>query len=47
VEFPRLRVRLARQLGRDDEFPQLVLRMGFGPRSRPTPRRPVHEVMAK
>ncbi|MEP6571391.1 MAG: nitroreductase [Gemmatimonadota bacterium] len=44
VEVPELRQRLREQLGREG-YPQLVLRLGYGPRIRATPRRPVSEIM--
>lgn len=44
VEMPEVRPRLAGALGRNG-FPQLVLRMGYGPEPRLEPRRPAIEVM--
>lgn len=44
VEVPALREELARLLGVDG-FPQLVLRMGYGPAVPATPRRAVDEVL--
>jgi nitroreductase len=45
VEVPELRARLRDAIGRRD-FPQLLLRMGYGTEVRPTPRRLVAEVSA-
>jgi len=44
IEIPDLRDGLARMLGREG-YPQLILRLGFGRPVRPTPRRPVEEVL--
>ena len=44
TEIPDLRSRLAARLERGD-YPQLVLRFGYGEPVRPTPRRPVAEVL--
>jgi hypothetical protein len=44
VEVRELRLRLRDALG-ERGFPQGVLRMGYGPPVRPTPRRPVTEVL--
>lgn len=44
LEVPELRNAVARQLG-IMSYPQLILRMGYGPRPHPTPRRPVAEVL--
>ena len=41
----KLRPRLLAVLGRTDQ-PQLVLRMGYGTEVKPTPRRPVSEVLS-
>lgn len=43
IEVPELRPELASIL-RVNGFPQLLLRMGYGPESRPTPRRPAEEM---
>ena len=45
IEVPDLRPRLRETLGRTG-FPQLPLRMGYGPGVRPTPRRPAAERIA-
>jgi hypothetical protein len=45
VEVPSLRPKLARMLGFEGH-PQLLLRMGYGPSVKATPRRPVEEVLA-
>ncbi len=45
VEVPSLRPRLADLVGHP--CPQLVLRIGYGPQVRATPRRPVHEVLSR
>jgi len=44
IEVPSLRTALREILGRRD-FPQIVLRMGYGPEVAPTPRRSVSEVL--
>jgi nitroreductase len=44
VEVPDVRRRLRRELG-DPGQPQLLLRVGYGPRQRATPRRPVDLVV--
>ncbi|MCU0621529.1 MAG: hypothetical protein MUC69_08510, partial [Gemmatimonadales bacterium] len=45
IEVAALREKVRDLLGRPG-MPQLVLRFGFGPAVRPTPRRPVAEVLA-
>lgn len=44
MELPELRGRLGEIIHRPG-YPQLVLRMGNGPPVRPTPRRPVEQVL--
>ena len=44
IEVPALRKELRDILERKD-FPQMVLRMGYGPEVPPTPRRAVEEVL--
>lgn len=44
AEVPELRPRLANLLDRSG-FPQLVLRMGYGPEVKPTQRRPLSDVL--
>ncbi len=44
IEVPELRVKLRKALVRRD-FPQMLMRMGYGGGGRPTPRRPVEEVL--
>ena len=44
IEVPELRPQLRDVIGRTG-FPQLLLRMGYGPEVRPTPRRTVEEVL--
>src|SRR5215207_2125924 len=44
IEVPELRPQLRDAVGRTG-FPQLLLRMGYGPKVRPTPRRTVEEVL--
>lgn len=44
IELPELRPGVAEIL-ETDGHPQLLLRMGYAPRVRPTPRRPVEEVL--
>ncbi|WP_329030136.1 MULTISPECIES: Acg family FMN-binding oxidoreductase [unclassified Streptomyces] len=44
LEWPELRA-LAREPGSATGFVQMVLRLGYGPRGRATPRRPVSEVL--
>jgi len=43
LELQRSRRAFVRMVGRG--FPQLVLRFGYGPNARPTPRRPVDELL--
>lgn len=42
IEVENLRGELARLLGREGTFPHIVLRLGYGPPVRPTPRWDVH-----
>jgi nitroreductase len=44
IEVAELRPRLGDLVGEGD-FPQLLLRVGYGPEVAPTPRRPLHEVI--
>lgn len=44
IEVAELRPRLRDLLG-ESGFPQLLLRMGYGPDIQPTPRRPLHDVI--
>lgn len=44
VEVPELRPQLAERIG-TMRFPQLILRMGYGPEVLPTPRRPLDAVL--
>jgi hypothetical protein len=44
LEIPELRGRIGR-LAEHDGWPQLLLRMGFGPPVPPTPRRPLDQVL--
>jgi hypothetical protein len=44
IELPQMRRRLPHVIGRPG-FPQLILRLGYGPDVRPTPRRVVEEVL--
>jgi hypothetical protein len=46
IEVPDLRTRLRKLLSRDG-YPQLLLRMGYGPDVRPTPRRTPGEVLIR
>jgi hypothetical protein len=46
IEVPQLRQRLREVLDRKEKgYPQLLLRMGYGEEVKPTPRRPVEEVI--
>jgi hypothetical protein len=45
VEVPQLRPRLAGEIDRPGEWPQLVVRFGYGPPVPPEPRRPVDDVL--
>ncbi|MCB0868098.1 MAG: nitroreductase family protein [Solirubrobacterales bacterium] len=47
IEVAEIRGRLARAIGRPDGFPQLLLRLGFGPEVKPEPRRPVADVLSE
>lgn len=44
IEVPALRSRLGQALGRND-FPQLIIRIGYGKPAPMTPRRSVQEVL--
>jgi nitroreductase len=44
LEVPEMRTQVASELGTTD-YPQLILRMGYGHEVRPTPRRTVEEVL--
>ena len=44
IEVPELRGRV-RDVLKKQGFPQLLMRMGYGQEIKPTPRRPVEEVM--
>ena len=44
IEVAELRPRVS-DLAGEGGFPQLLLRMGYGPEVEPTPRRPLHEVL--
>jgi hypothetical protein len=46
IELPELRVKLSQLLGREGH-PQLMLRMGYGPKIKPTPRRTIMEILAR
>ena len=45
IEVGELRPRLAETIGRIEEFPQLLVRFGFGSGTKAQPRRPVDEVV--
>jgi hypothetical protein len=45
VEVPELGPRLAETIGRQVDYPQLVVRLGYGPQVKPEPRRAVEEVL--
>jgi hypothetical protein len=45
IELEDLRQRLASLIGHPESYPQILIRMGFGPVARPTPRRSVEEVL--
>jgi hypothetical protein len=45
VEVAELRPRLAQAIGRREEFPQVLLRFGYGSAAQPQPRRAVDEVI--
>jgi hypothetical protein len=44
IQVPELRSQLSKLLG-DKGYPQIILRLGFGLEAKPTPRRPVDEVV--
>jgi hypothetical protein len=46
IEVPALRMRLLEAVG-GTGHPQVLMRMGYGPETRPTPRRPVSEVLVE
>ena len=46
IEIPELRQRLGEVLNKKEKgYPQLLLRMGYGEEVKPTPRRPIEEVI--
>jgi nitroreductase len=46
IEVPQLRHRLGEMLNRKEKgYPQLLLRLGYGEEVKPTPRRPIEEVI--
>jgi hypothetical protein len=45
IEVAELRPRVAEAIGRQGEYPQLLVRLGYGPSVRPEPRRPVKRVL--
>jgi hypothetical protein len=45
IEVPALRAEIRTLFGQTD-FPQMVLRMGYGQQEPPTPRRSVREVLS-
>ena len=47
IEVPELRLRLREVLGRSAGFPQLLMRLGYGKKVKPTPRRNIDEVVVK
>jgi hypothetical protein len=46
IEVPELRSQLAEVIGRGG-FPQMLLRLGYGPRAKPTPRRSVRDALIR
>jgi hypothetical protein len=46
IEVPELRPRLRDTIGTSG-LPQLLLRMGYGPETKPTPRRTADEVLLR
>ncbi len=46
IELEDLRLALTQKLGGDSQ-PQILLRIGYGPETKPTPRRSVEEIMLK
>jgi hypothetical protein len=44
-EIPALRMRLGEVIGHDAGWPQMLLRLGYGPSGPHTPRRPVADVL--
>jgi hypothetical protein len=45
IEVPELRPRVQEVVKEEKGFPQLMIRMGYGLDVKPTPRRPVDEVL--
>jgi hypothetical protein len=45
IEVAELRPRVAEVIGREGEYPQLLLRLGYGPSIQPQPRRAVEQVL--
>ena len=45
IEVPELRPKVQELLKEEKGFPQIMLRMGYGKDVKPTPRRPVYEVL--
>jgi hypothetical protein len=47
IEVPELRPKVQELVKEEKEFPQILLRMGYGEDVKPTPRRPVNDVLLK
>jgi hypothetical protein len=45
IEVPELRPKVQQLVKEEKGFPQIMLRMGYGKDIKPTPRRPVDEVL--
>jgi hypothetical protein len=45
IEVPELRNKVREVINEKEGFPQLLMRMGYGQDVKPTPRRPVDEIL--
>ena len=45
IEVPELRPKVQELMKEVKDYPQIILRMGYGEDVKPTPRRPVDEVL--
>lgn len=45
IEVPELRPKVQELMKEEKGYPQIILRMGYGEDVKPTPRRPIDEVL--
>jgi hypothetical protein len=45
IEVPELRPKVQELVKQEDGFPQIMLLMGYGKEVKPTPRRPIEDVL--